>query len=291
MRIRRGHMRSTAALAAAVLLSAVVTGASFGHESDPVLPSEAEILDALTRGDRPITDVISSLVAQLTNVTAATTHTTDTTGTETATVTATATITTVTVTSETNTSTQTTATQPTATETSATQTTATETSATQTTTVTETNTGTQTTATVTETNTGTQTTATETSATTTATATSQTTATVTTTATTATSPTTTTSTTTSATTTQPPPDGPFLDIRDIVCPILLSIRASLAETPAFAFVSPIIDELLVAFACVEPTASGSAGVQAGPTAADWELFRWISTWVSGATPSVLLDSR
>ena len=40
-----------------------------------------------------------------------------------------------------------------------------------------------------------------------------------------------------------------INIAQIVCPILFQIRASFAGTPFFAFVQPIIDQLLVAFGC------------------------------------------
>ena len=42
-------------------------------------------------------------------------------------------------------------------------------------------------------------------------------------------------------------------IRSIVCPILFSVRAAFAGGPFGGFVTPILDQLLVAFGC---TASG-----------------------------------
>ena len=41
-----------------------------------------------------------------------------------------------------------------------------------------------------------------------------------------------------------------LDFRQIVCPILLSIRAAFANSPFFSFIQPIIDQLLLQFGCV-----------------------------------------
>ena len=39
-------------------------------------------------------------------------------------------------------------------------------------------------------------------------------------------------------------------IRQIVCPILLSVRNAFAGSPFFSFVAAIIDQLLVSFGCV-----------------------------------------
>ena len=40
-----------------------------------------------------------------------------------------------------------------------------------------------------------------------------------------------------------------IDFRQFVCPILLAIRNSFANSPFFAFVAPVIDQLLLAFGC------------------------------------------
>lgn len=41
-----------------------------------------------------------------------------------------------------------------------------------------------------------------------------------------------------------------ININQIVCSILLSIRSSFAGSPFFSFIAPIIDNLLAAFDCV-----------------------------------------
>lgn len=40
-----------------------------------------------------------------------------------------------------------------------------------------------------------------------------------------------------------------IDFRQFVCPILLAIRNSFANSPFFGFVAPVIDQLLLAFGC------------------------------------------
>lgn len=40
-----------------------------------------------------------------------------------------------------------------------------------------------------------------------------------------------------------------IDIRAIVCPILISVRNAFAATPFFAFAAPTLNSLLVAFGC------------------------------------------
>jgi hypothetical protein len=42
---------------------------------------------------------------------------------------------------------------------------------------------------------------------------------------------------------------PQIDIRAIVCPILISVRNVFAATPFFAFAAPTLNSLLVAFGC------------------------------------------
>ncbi len=44
-----------------------------------------------------------------------------------------------------------------------------------------------------------------------------------------------------------------IDFAQLICPILLQIRASFAGTPFFSFVQPIIDQLLAQFGCVPGT--------------------------------------
>jgi len=44
-----------------------------------------------------------------------------------------------------------------------------------------------------------------------------------------------------------------IDIGQIVCPILLELRASYADSPFFSFVLPVIDQLLAAFGCIPGT--------------------------------------
>ena len=44
-----------------------------------------------------------------------------------------------------------------------------------------------------------------------------------------------------------------IDIGQIVCPILLELRASYADSPFFSFVLPVIDQLLITFGCVPGT--------------------------------------
>ncbi len=41
-----------------------------------------------------------------------------------------------------------------------------------------------------------------------------------------------------------------VNFSQIVCPILLSIRAAFANSPFFSFIQPIIDQLLAQFGCV-----------------------------------------
>ncbi len=48
-------------------------------------------------------------------------------------------------------------------------------------------------------------------------------------------------------------DAAQIDFRQIVCPILLQIRATYATSPFFSFVQPIIDQLLVSFGCIPGT--------------------------------------
>jgi hypothetical protein len=44
-----------------------------------------------------------------------------------------------------------------------------------------------------------------------------------------------------------------INFAQLICPILLQIRASFAGTPFFSFVQPIIDQLLAQFGCVPGT--------------------------------------
>ncbi len=43
--------------------------------------------------------------------------------------------------------------------------------------------------------------------------------------------------------------APQIDIRQFVCPILISIRNAFASSPFFSFVAAVINRLLIAFGC------------------------------------------